>query len=343
MSTLLADLRQRASLYSARALLSLPRPLLSALAGSPPASAAGLDPEAWMLARLADRVDVPISEVPLERLRHEFEVEVGPFSLRAALPVTVEDGSAGGVPSRLYIPAEASAPGPLLIYFHGGGWARGSLTTHDPCCRLLAHHSGVPILSVDYRLAPEHPFPAGPDDALAAYAEVASNPGDFGADPARLALGGDSAGGNLAAVTAQSVRNRGLRPAAFQLLIYPVIDLAAKTESYRAFSTGFSLTERNMDWYADRYVPDPARREDPRVSPLRAASLAGLPTAHVATALADPLRDEGEAYARRLAEAGVRVALHRHPLLHGFVNMGGTRAARQAIALTAGALRQGVA
>jgi acetyl esterase len=172
---------------------------------------------------------------------------------------------------------------------------------------------------------------------------VSSNPGDFGADPARLAVGGDSAGGNLAAVTAQSVRNRGLRPAAFQLLIYPVTDLAAKAESYRTFSTGFSLTERNMDWYADQYVPDPARREDPRVSPLRAASLAGLPPAHVATALADPLRDEGEAYARRLAEAGVRVALQRHPLLHGFVTLGGTRSGRQATALIAGALRQGLA
>jgi acetyl esterase len=255
----------------------------------------------------------------------------------------VEDGSAGGVPSRLYLPAEASAPGPLLIYYHGGGWARGSLTTHDAGCRLLAHLSGVRILSVDYRLAPEHPFPAGADDALAAYAEVSTNAGDFGADTARLAVGGDSAGGNLAAVTAQSVRNRGLRPAAFQLLIYPVTDLAGKTESYRTFSTGFSLTERNMDWYADQYVPDPGRRDDPRVSPLRAASLAGLPPAYVATALADPLRDEGEAYARRLAEAGVRVALQRHPLIHGFVNIGGTRAARQALALTAGALRQGLA
>ena len=260
MSTLLADLRLRANLYGARAILSLPRPLLSVLAGSPPPAAAGLDPEAWMLARLADRVDVPISEVPLERLRHEFEVEVGPFSLHADLPLTVEDGIAGGVRSRLYVPAGASTPGPLLIYYHGGGWARGSLTTHDPACRLLAHLSGVRILSVDYRLAPEHPFPAGPDDALAAYADVSNAPGDFGADPARLAVGGDSAGGNLAAVTAQSVRNRGLRPAAFQLLIYPVIDIAAKTESYRAFSTGFSLTERNMDWYADQYVPDPGRR-----------------------------------------------------------------------------------
>ena len=170
---------------------------------------------------------------------------------------------------------------------------------------------------------------------------AASNPGDLGADPARLALGGDSAGGNLAAVTAQTVRNRGLRPPAFQLLIYPVTDIAAKTESYRAFSLGFSLTERNMDWYADQYVPDPSRRADPRVSPLRAESLSGLPPAYVATALADPLRDEGEAYARRLAEDGVRVALQRHPVLHGFVNVGGMRSARQAMALTAGALRQG--
>ena len=297
-----------------------------------------------MLARLADRVDVPISEVPLERLRHEFEVEVGPFSLRAALPVTVEDGDAGGVPSRLYTPAEASAPGPLLDLLPRRGLGPGGRsTTHDPCagcsptcpaCRSCRWTTAWPP-STRSRRAPTTRWPP--------MRRRRRTRGDFGADPARLASRrrqrGRQPGRRDGPVRAQP------RPAPGRL---PAADLPGHRPGGEdgvvpRVLLGFSLTERNMDWYADQYVPDPSRRKDPRVSPLRAASLAGLPPAYVATALADPLRDEGEAYARRLAEAGVRVALHRHPLLHGFVNMGGTRAARQAIALTAGALRQGVA
>jgi len=271
-----------------------------------------------------------------------------PFSPRRELGVMSEEhilaGPAGPLAARLYVPGEASARGPLLVYFHGGGWVQGSVVSHDPACRLLAHLSGVRILSIDYRLAPEHPFPAGAEDALAAYAQVAECHAELGADPARLALGGDSAGGNLAAVAAQAAHtDRALPPPAFQLLIYPALDMSRKPDSRRLFGERFLLTEQSMAWYEDQYVPDPGQRADPRVSPLLASELAGLPPAHIATCLADPLRDEGEAYARGLREAGVPVSLQRHPLIHGFFNQSVTRGARLAIASIAGALRQGLA
>jgi acetyl esterase len=197
---------------------------------------------------------------------------------------------------------------------------------------------------VAYRLAPEHPFPAGADDAFAAYAQAAERHAELGADPARLALGGDSAGGNLAAVTAQALRGEdGLPRPAFQLLLYPALDMSRKPDSRRLFGERFLLTEQSMSWYEDQYAPDPAQREDPRISPLLATELAGLAPAYIATSLADPLRDEGEAYARRLREVGVPVALQRHALIHGFFNQTVTRSATRALASVAGALRQGLA
>jgi acetyl esterase len=331
----------------ARGVLSLPRPLLGALFGEPPPAASGLDAEAWALARLSSIVTTAPSAVPVEIGRRLFELRSAPLSVRPRLPLTAEDrvlpGPGGPLPARLYVPAAAPDPGPLLVYFHGGGWVRGSVATHDATCRLLSHLAGVRLLSVDYRLAPEHPFPAAADDALSAYDHVATSPGDFGADPRRLALGGDSAGGNLAAVTALALRGGELPEPAFQLLVYPACDLVVKRPSVATFSAGYFLTEANMDWYSDQYVPDRERRGDPRVSPLHAADLTGLPPAYVATALADPLRDEGDEYAARMAAAGVPVAHHVHPLIHGFLNTSATRSGRQAIALTAGALRQGLA
>jgi acetyl esterase len=248
------------------------------------------------------------------------------------------------IAARLYVPYGAPQSGPLLVYFHGGGWVQGSLASHDRACRLLASMSGVRIVSVEYRLAPEHPFPAAAEDALAAYAAVAERHAELGGDPARLALGGDSAGGNLAAVTAQaSCAEPGLPRPAFQLLIYPALDMSRRTDSRRLFGERFLLTEQSMSWYEEQYVPDPARRSDPRVSPLLAEDLGGVPPAYIATCLADPLRDEGEAYARRLHAAGVPVALQRHPLVHGFFNQTVTRGGRLAMASIAGALRQGLA
>jgi acetyl esterase len=231
-----------------------------------------------------------------------------------------------------------------LVYFHGGGWVQGSVATHDAGCRLLAHLSGVRVLSVDYRLAPEHPYPAAVDDAVAAYAWAAQNAAALGSDPDRLAVGGDSAGGNLAAVVALAARDdEALPDAAFQLLLYPVTDLGAKSASYRTFATGYVLTESGMDWFAGKYLPDPARRTEPHASPLRAPDLSGLPPAYVASCLPDVLRDEGEAYAARLRAAGVAVATQRHDQLHGFFNMTAARSSATALAQVAGALRQGLA
>jgi acetyl esterase len=197
-------------------------------------------------------------------------------------------------------------------------------------------------VSVDYRRAPEHPYPAAVDDAVAAYRDVAARAAEFGADPRRLAVGGDSAGGNLAAVTALDLRGDPAAPA-FQFLVYPGVDMTRKRPSRLRFGEGFLLTEENMTFYEDSYVPDRGRRDDVRVSPLLAPDLTGLPPAYIATALADPLRDEGEAYAERLRAAGVPVALHRHPQIHGFFSITAMRSGMTGLALTAGALRQGLA
>src|SRR4051794_10634053 len=330
----------------ARVLFALPPRALRTIAGAPPPHAAGLEPDAWLVARLAAREAVPAGSEPVAEVRARFARTVRPVAARPRLPLATEDvvlgGAAGPLDARLYVPADAPPSGPLLVYYHGGGWVQGSVATHDPSCRLLAHLAGVRVLSVDYRLAPEHPFPAAADDALAAYGDARARAAELGADPARIAVGGDSAGGNLAAVTALALRGAPESPA-FQLLISPGLDMSRKHPSRLRFAEGFVLTEADMEWYEDQYVPDRARRADPRVSPLLAPDLAGLPPAYVATALADPLRDEGEAYAERVRAAGVTVALHRHPQVHGFFNLSAMRSGLRALTLMAGALRQGLA
>jgi len=328
-----------------RLLLLLPEPVLRRLAGTPPPEAAGLHPEALLIARLAaigpDRMS---DDAPVAEQRRRLALQTKALGRRTGHPVAVTDHRAGAVPVRLYVPAAAEPHGPLLVYFHGGGWVQGSVATHDAGCRLLAHLSGVRVLSVDYRLAPEHPYPAAVDDAVAAYTWAAHNAAALGADPGRLAIGGDSAGGNLAAVVALAARDdEALPDAAFQLLLYPVTDLGARSPSYRTFATGYVLTASGMEWFAGKYLPDPARRTEPQASPLRAPDLSGLPPAYVASCLPDVLRDEGEAYAARLREAGVAVATQRHDQLHGFFNMTAARSSATALAQVAGALRQGLA
>ncbi|HEU4976014.1 MAG TPA: alpha/beta hydrolase [Baekduia sp.] len=347
-----------ASGVSGRLLFALPPGVLRRIAGTPPPPAEELDPEAWLLAKLSRRgPELTRDEIPVPEQRRRLELTARPMGLRAPLPLRTEDvaipGAAGSIPGRLYVPASAAAvdgpgPGPLLVYFHGGGWVQGSIASHDRSCRLLAHLAGVRVLSVDYRLAPEHRFPAAADDALTAYRWAVAEADRLGADPQRIAVGGDSAGGNLAAVTAIAVRDARragdpLPPVAFQLLLYPVCDISQKSASVRRFADGFYLTERNMDWFSDQYVPDRAQRSDPRVSPLLAPDLSGLPPAHVTTCATDPLRDEGEAYARRLREAGVAVAVQRHGQLHGFFNTTVIRSSRERFGQIAGALRQGLA
>jgi acetyl esterase len=211
----------------------------------------------------------------------------------------------------------------LLVYFHGGGFVVCDLETHDNMCRFLARQAGVRVLAVDYRLAPEHRFPAAIEDALAAFRFAAEHAAELGADPARLAVGGDSAGGNLATGVARLAAADAQPAPAFQLLFYPWLDLSAKRESYRLFGDAI----------------------DPRCSPLQAEQLEGLAPAYIATAGFDPLRDEAEEYASRLRAAGVPVALRRHRgLIHGFANAVGIgHVGREALVEAAGALRVGLA
>lgn len=235
-------------------------------------------------------------------------------------------GPDGDLPVRIYHPESAGAgPLPILVYFHGGGWVLGNLDSHDVLCRALAHGARAGAVSVDYRLAPEHPFPAAAEDAYAATAWAAVHAAELGADPARLAVVGDSAGGNLAAVTCLLARERRAPRIAFQALIYPVTEHYNPGQpSYFHNGEGYSLTRDGMIWYWDHYLPDSNDAGSPLASPLRALDLRDLPPAFVVTAEYDPLRDEGEAYAARLRAAGVPVTLHRYDgVIHGIANMAG--------------------
>ena len=252
----------------------------------------------------------------------------------------VRDLTVGGLPARLYTPTRDS--GALLLFFHGGGYMYGDLESHDGPCRFLAERSGVRVLAVDYRLAPELPFPAAYDDALAAHRWVVEHAGELGVDPARIGVGGDSAGGNLAAVVAIEAAREGL-PLAHQLLIYPVTDAVRQTRSAELFADGFYLTQGFMDLAGESYIVGDER--DPRISPLYADLPAGLAPALLLTAGFDPLRDEGEAYARKLSDAGVHVELHRFSdQIHGFFNIVGVgRTSRAANALLAAKLKAALA
>jgi acetyl esterase len=253
-------------------------------------------------------------------------------------------GPGGELTLRLYRPEEGR-PLPTLVFFHGGGWVIGSIGTHDLICRDLARLSGCLVASVEYRLAPEHRFPAAAEDAYAATRWVAEHAAEIGADPARLAVGGDSAGGNLAAVTALMARDRGGPPLGFQLLIYPVIDHSFETDSYRENAEGFGLTQARMRWFWSHYLSRPSDGDNPYASPLRAESLRGLPPALILIAGYDVLRDEAERYAERLRADGVEVRVDRHPgLVHGFFGMTGRiDAARDGLGRAADALRSALA
>jgi len=269
-----------------------------------------------------------------------------PIPMAAVRAVEIP-GQGGPIPGRLYLPTNlpGGVPAPLLLYFHGGGWVIGDLDTHDGVCRFLAAAAGTAVLSVDYRLAPEHPFPAPVEDAWAAFAWALTNADELGIDPARIAVGGDSAGGNMAAVVSLLARAGGGAMPAMQLLIYPPTDSAGDLPSRNLFSTGFLLTKGDMDAFEAHYLPPGTDPTDPRVSILLAPDLRGLPPAYVATAGFDPLRDEGEAYALRMREAGVQVALRRHPgLIHNFANLTAiSPTSRGAMLEAAGALRMGLA
>jgi len=237
----------------------------------------------------------------------------------------VADTDAGAVPVRIYRPSsvpDATAL-PVFVFYHGGGWVIGDLETHDVQCRQVTAEAGISVVAIDYRLAPEHKFPAAVDDAWAATRWVVANAAKLGVDPSRLAVGGDSAGGNLAAVVALMARDHGAPVIKLQVLVYPVTDVAAESRSYSDFADGYMLTRDSMRWFVAHYLKTGDDASDWRVSPLRAASHRGVAPALVVTAGFDPLRDEGAAYAERLREAGVTVDYVCYGgMVHGFMPMG---------------------
>lgn len=234
-------------------------------------------------------------------------------------------GPGGALSLRVYRGADTKAEEllPSLVFLHGGGWVIGSLDSHDRLCRQLANRARCCVVAVDYRLAPEHAFPAAVDDCAAAWQWVAGHSTELAIIPGRLAVGGDSAGGNLAAVLALMGRDGSLPPATFQLLIYPVVDLRAQSPSYQRVTDGVPLTAATMHYFIGHYAPEQADRLDWRASPLLAASLSGTPPALVLSVGNDPLCDEGRAYAQRLEDEGVRVtALHLNDQIHGVLTQG---------------------
>lgn len=332
----------------------LPAGVQRLIFGAPPVvEGQRLESDIHVLLRLAEWTGsnefIGDKDVPAARVDRRLEARIvsppRPIPMTQVEPLEIP-GPAGAIGARLYVPpTPAQQPPPLLVYYHGGGWVIGDLDTHDNPCRFLAAHSGACVLSVDYRLAPEHPFPAAVEDAWAAYEWAVANAASLGVDPARIAVGGDSAGANLAAVVCLRARDGGDPPPAMQLLIYPVTQIGEDLPSRLLFKEGFLLTRRSMDFFEEQYLPRAEDHRDPRVSILHAGDLGGLPPAYVAIAGFDPLRDEGELYAQRLREAGVRVALRQHPgLVHTFANLTAIcPSARQAMLEAAGALRQGLA
>lgn len=232
-------------------------------------------------------------------------------------------GPGGPIKYRRYRPLHVAAGNlPTLIYYHGGGFVIGTLETHDSTCRRLANKSRCQVISIDYRLSPEHPFPAPIDDGIAAFRHVRDHAAAMGADPARLAVGGDSAGGAMAAVVCQAMRDAKEAGPAFQMLIYPATDSSKESGSRKSFADGYFLTKGLMDWFWKAYVPAGTDLADLRLSPLLAKDFTGLPPAFVLTAGYDPLRDEGRAYADRLIDAGVKTTYVNYPgTIHGFFSL----------------------
>ena len=303
-----------------------------------------LDPQARAMIDKTLALNLPpASQMTLSQLRENARER------SAALPradvASVRDHhvpvTGGEVVVRVFTP-QGPAPLPALVYFHGGGWVTGDIDTHEGICRTLANAAGCVVASVDYRCAPEATFPTAAEDAYAATRWVAAHARELGVDARRIAVCGDSAGGNLAAAVALVARDRGGPALSFQALVYPITDCDFDTPSYRENAEGYLLTREGMRWYWDQYVPNIGDRTNPYVAPLRAANLTGLPPALVITAGYDPLRDEGEAYAAKLAQAGVPVAHTRYPgMVHAFFRFTNTvDAARAAVAEVAAALKK---
>lgn len=295
------------------------------------------------LEKLARRIASGKPMTPTDERR---QLALGSWTVDAEPPagvygedLTLEGDDAPPTSIRLYTPQNVrSRPGPGLLYIHGGGWVVGSVASHDVLCRRLALGAGCPVASLRYRLAPEHPYPAAFDDARRGFQHVVAHADRLGMDPRRIAIGGDSAGGHLSALVANALRDEG---PFLQLLIYPGVDLTKSFPSHRDFGRGYLLEDDKIDWYLEHFVPPDIARDRPDVSPWFEPDLSGVCPALVYTAGFDPLLDEGEAYARRLTEAGVEVTYRCfEDQIHGFANMAGAiDVARTAVDTITGDLR----
>jgi acetyl esterase len=308
-----------------------------------------LDPESQRILDLTAAANRPawISLSPQDARAQYLSLRPGAQGPRPEAAIVTDrtiPGPGGDLPVRLYRPkaADANAKLPCLVYAHGGGWVFGNLDSHDVLCAQLAIEAGIVVAAIDYRLAPETRFPGAFDDCVAGLKWVAANGASIGVDPSRLAVGGDSAGGNLAAAVALWARDNNGPKLKLQVLAYPVTDVVARTESYRLFNDGYGLNAPTMEWFFDHYVPAKDQRGDWRVSPMRAASLRGLAPALVVTAGYDPLRDEGRAYAWRLQQEGTLADLVEFGgMLHGFLSAPVLlHGARRGTTLIAAALRE---
>jgi acetyl esterase len=306
-----------------------------------------LDPQAKALLEVMPEMP-DFDSIPLELLRSGMAAQ---STLSPGEPLAVAKvenrtvpGPGGELRVRIYTP-DGDGSFPVLVYYHGGGFVLCDLDTHDGTCRSLANGASVVVVSVDYRLAPEHCFPAAPEDCYAALQWVAANAHEISGDASRIAIGGDSAGGNLTAVTALMARDRQGPPLRFQLLIYPVTDYDFGTDSYRENAEGYFLSTDMMKWFWKSYLADPADGSKPYASPLRSENLSGLPPALCITAGYDPLRDEGEAYATKLRAAGNDVVHSHYPgMIHGFFGMDASLdEAKRAVSEASEALRKALA
>jgi acetyl esterase len=288
-----------------------------------------LDPNVRLLLEaIAAQGDPPLETLEPSEARRLAAESLRPVAGTAEPVSSVEDlripGPEGDIPIRVYTP-NVSAPRPAMVYFHGGGWVVCDLDTHDIVCRAIARRAGAVVVSVDYRLAPEHKFPAAVVDCYAATAWVAANSTKLGINPKRIAVGGDSAGGNLGAVVSLKSRDEDGPAIALQAMVYPVTDLSSfATPSYQEFAEGYQLTKAEMEWFRDQYLGSMLDAQCPYASPLLARDLRGLPPALIITAECDPLRDEGEAYAKRLQQAGMAVTYTCYAgMIHPFFSLSG--------------------